>query len=166
MGIYEKQQQLMDNICEDITSFRTLIAPKDESKKDRLMTVLYNLLESITIGTSLLSAFIPDSCEKTIKMLNSSLRNYEGLNNFGLNKEYCVTDAPEILFARIDVAKVMEKVGACKIILDKDCNADNIEKAIEEMLSKDAKEISKKAKRVMKLNACEEVYNMIKMYLK
>lgn len=63
-------------------------------------------------------------------------------------------------------AKVMEKVGACKIVLDKDCNVDNIEKSIEEMLSKDANEISKNAKKVMKLNACEEVYNMIKPYLK
>jgi UDP-N-acetylglucosamine--N-acetylmuramyl-(pentapeptide) pyrophosphoryl-undecaprenol N-acetylglucosamine transferase len=63
-------------------------------------------------------------------------------------------------------AKVMENIGACKIILDEDCNADNIEKAIEEMLAKDAKEISEKAKKVMKLNACEEIYNMIKSYLK
>lgn len=85
---------------------------KDESKKDRLMTVLYNLLESITVGTSLLSAFIPDSCEKTVKMLNTTLRNYEELDKFGLIEEYSVTNAPEILFARIDVAKVMEKVNA------------------------------------------------------
>jgi methionyl-tRNA synthetase len=85
---------------------------KDESKKDRLMTVLYNLLESIVVGTSLLSAFIPDSCEKTVNMLNTSIRDYDSLDKFGLAKEYAVTDKPEILFARIDVAKVMEKVNA------------------------------------------------------
>ncbi|MBE5812817.1 MAG: undecaprenyldiphospho-muramoylpentapeptide beta-N-acetylglucosaminyltransferase [Clostridiales bacterium] len=88
--------------------------------------------------------------------------------------ELCAMGVPAILIPLSTAAenhqefnaKVMENVGACKIILDKDCNADNIEKAIEEMLAKDAKEISEKAKKVMKLNACEEVYNMIKMYLK
>ena len=88
--------------------------------------------------------------------------------------ELCAMGVPAILIPLSTAAenhqefnaKVMESVGACKIILDKDCNADNIEKAIEEMLAKDAKEISEKAKKVMKLNACEEVYNMIKKYLK
>ena len=88
--------------------------------------------------------------------------------------ELCALGVPAILIPLSTAAenhqefnaKVMEKVGACKIILDKDCNADNIEKAIEEMLAKNAKEISENAKKVMKLNACEEVYNMIKSYLK
>ena len=88
--------------------------------------------------------------------------------------ELCTMGVPAILIPLSTAAenhqeynaKVMENVGAAKIILDKDCSADNIEKAIEEMLSKDAKEISEKAKKVMKLNACEEIYNMIKMYLK
>ena len=88
--------------------------------------------------------------------------------------ELCAMGVPAILIPLSTAAenhqefnaKVMESVGACKIILDKDCNADNIEKAMEEMLAKDAKIISEKAKKVMKLNACEEVYNMIKPYLK
>ena len=87
--------------------------------------------------------------------------------------ELCTIGVPAILIPLSTAAenhqefnaKVMEKVGACKIVLDKDCNADNIEKAIEEMLAKDAKEISKKAKEIMKVNACEEVYEMIKPYI-
>lgn len=88
--------------------------------------------------------------------------------------ELCAIGVPAILIPLSTAAenhqefnaKVMESVGACKIILDKDCNADNIEKAIVEMLSKDAVKISKSAKKVMKLNACEEIYEMIKLYLK
>ena len=85
---------------------------KDESKKDRLATVLYNLTESIMIGTSLLAPFIPDTCEKVSKMLNQPLRAYIDADKFGLVNESKVTDAPEILFARLDNVKVMEKVNA------------------------------------------------------
>ena len=85
---------------------------KDESKKDRLMTVLYNLLESIIIGASLLSPYLPDTCEKVAKTLNLSLRDYESVGKFGLADTITVTNAPEMLFARIDTAKVMEKVNA------------------------------------------------------
>ena len=85
---------------------------KDESKKDRLKAVLYNLTESIVIGTSLLSPYLPDTCEKVAKMLNVSLREYKDLNSFGLIKTVKVTENPEILFARIDAVKVMEKVNA------------------------------------------------------
>ena len=85
---------------------------KDESKKDRLETVLYNLLESIITGASLLSPYLPDTCQKVAKMLGLKLRDYEETSKFGLSKEITVTDSPEILFARIDSAKVMEKVNA------------------------------------------------------
>ena len=85
---------------------------KDESKKDRLKTVLYNLTESIIIGTSLLSAFLPDTASKVASMLNLELRSYEDADKFGLIDNVKVTESPEILFARIDGAKVMEKVNA------------------------------------------------------
>ena len=85
---------------------------KDESKKDRLATVLYNLVESIIIGTSLLTPFLPDSCKKVADMLNLDLRSFEEANKFGLTRQAKVTDKPEILFARLDGAKVMEKVNA------------------------------------------------------
>ena len=85
---------------------------KDESKKDRLATVLYNLTESIIIGTSLLASYLPDTCQKVAKMLNVELRDYTDLSTFGLLKETKVTDKPEILFARLDGAKIMEEVNA------------------------------------------------------
>ncbi len=85
---------------------------KDETKKDRLATVLYNLVESIIIGSSLLNAFLPDTCKKVSDMIGAPLRAIEEVKNFGLIKECKVTDKPEILFARLDSALVMEKVNA------------------------------------------------------
>ena len=84
---------------------------KDEAKKDRLEEVLYNLVESITIGACLLESFMPETTEKILAQLNAEKRNYEELDQFGLyvsgNK---VTDQPQILFQRLDVKEVMEKV--------------------------------------------------------
>ena len=84
---------------------------KDEAKKERLETVLYNLVESILIGAELLESFMPETAERIRKQLNAQPRGKESLNTFGLypsgNK---VTETPEILFARLDVKEVMEKV--------------------------------------------------------
>ncbi len=85
---------------------------KDESKKDRLKTVLYNLTEAIMIGTSLLSSYLPDTCKKVADMFNLPLRSFEQVVKFGLVEQTVVTKTPEILFARIDGTKVMEKVNA------------------------------------------------------
>ena len=83
------------------------VLAKDEAGKDRLSTVLYNLVEGIVIGASLLEPFMPETAGKIVKQLNTGLRDFEELNQFGLypsgNK---VTDAPEILFARIDLKEV------------------------------------------------------------
>ena len=88
---------------------------KDEAKKDRLAEVLYNLVESITIGASLLESFMPETTEKILTQLNGEKRSYEELNQFGLypsgNK---VTDKPEILFQRLDLKEILEKVEAMK----------------------------------------------------
>ena len=88
---------------------------KDESKKDRLATVLYNLVESISIGASLLEPFMPETADKILAQLGARKRSLEVMNMFGLyqsgNK---VTDKPEILFARLDVKEVLEKVEAKK----------------------------------------------------
>ena len=85
---------------------------KDESKQDRLATVLYNLVEGICIGTTLLESFMPDTTKRILGQLNASERTLEDLKKFGLypsgNK---VTDKPEILFARMDIKEVMEKVN-------------------------------------------------------
>ena len=84
---------------------------KDEDKKDRLAEVLYNLVEGICIGASLLESFMPDTTGKILDQLNANKRTYEELDTFGLypsgNK---VTEKPEILFARLDVKEVMAKV--------------------------------------------------------
>ena len=85
---------------------------KDPENADRLNTVLYNLVESIVIGASLLEPYMPETSEKILKQLNADKRRVTELSNFGLypsgNK---VTDQPEILFARIDAPKMLEEIG-------------------------------------------------------
>ena len=86
---------------------------KDEAKKDRLAAVLYNLVEGINMGASLLAPFMPETAEKIAKQLNTELRNFDTLQEFGRYPSgNTVTDAPEILFARQDLKEVMEKVEA------------------------------------------------------
>ena len=84
---------------------------KDEAKKDRLATVLYNLVEGITMGATLLEAFMPETTERILAQLNAEKRTLEDLKTFGLypsgNK---VTEKPEILFARLDLKEVLAKV--------------------------------------------------------
>ncbi len=88
---------------------------KDEEKKDRLAEVLYNLVEGICIGATLLESFMPETSQRILDQLHAEKRTYEQLDTFGLytsgNK---VTDQPEILFARLDVKEVLEKVEAKK----------------------------------------------------
>ncbi len=88
---------------------------KDETKKDRLAEVLYNLVESICIGATLLSSFMPETTEKILAQLNAPAREYDDLKNFGQYPSgQKVTDAPQILFARLDLKEVMEKVEVIK----------------------------------------------------
>ena len=91
------------------------VLAKDEAKKDRLSEVLYNLVESITISASLLHSFLPETAEKIVTQLNTSLRDFEELNQFGLYESGTkVVEKPEILFARLDVKEIMEKVDAIR----------------------------------------------------
>ena len=89
------------------------VLAKDEINLDRLSTVLYNLVESIAIGASLLEPFMPSTAKRIAQQLNTSVRSFEDCEKFGLyesgNK---VTAEPEILFARLKVEEVMEKVNA------------------------------------------------------
>ena len=89
------------------------VLAKDEAKADRLATVLYNLTECIIIGASLLESFLPTTAKKIAEQLNTELRDFDQLKEFGLypdgNK---VTDAPEILFARLKEDEVIEKATA------------------------------------------------------
>ena len=85
---------------------------KDEAKKERLATVLYNLVESISVGATLLESFMPETSDKVLAQLGAQKRNLSQMDTFGLypsgNK---VTEKPEILFARMDIKEVMAKVA-------------------------------------------------------
>lgn len=86
---------------------------KDEVQQDRLATVLYNLAEAITIGASLLESFMPETSAKILDQLHVAKRGLEEMNTFGRYPSgNHVTDKPEILFARLDVNEVLEKVEA------------------------------------------------------
>ena len=101
------------------------VLAKDPANSDRLATVMYNLTEGITIGTSLLAAFLPETADKIVKQLNTELRSFEVIEKFGLypsgNK---VTANPEILFARLDEKEIMKKV---EVIREKQKAAANAE---------------------------------------
>ena len=92
------------------------VLAKDESQRDRLSTVLYNLVEGIVMGASLLQPFMPETAERIAAQLNTELRDFDQLETFGLYKNgNQVTDQPQILFARLnmkDVTKREEEVAA------------------------------------------------------
>ncbi len=128
-GTYDKVESKMDElrVADALTEIFTLfkrcnkyidetepwVLAKDEAKKDRLATVLYNLVESIVIGASLLEPFMPKTAEKIVAQLNTSLREFDTLKEFGgYASGTRVTDKPEILFARLDVKEVVEKAEA------------------------------------------------------
>ena len=84
---------------------------KDEAKQDRLAEVLYNLVESINIGAELLKSYLPETSAKILAQINGAERDFDDLATFGLRENGLkVTDTPEILFARLDLAEVMKKV--------------------------------------------------------
>ncbi len=85
---------------------------KDESKKDRLRTVLYNLCESIVIATSMLECFMPGKCAKVFEELGSSSREFAALGKFGVQKAYKVAEKAEILFSRLDAKEINDRVEA------------------------------------------------------
>ena len=88
---------------------------KEEDKQDRLATVLYNLIEGITIGASLLEPFMPETSKKILAQINAQPRAFEDMTEFGkYPSDNKVTEKPEILFARLDIKEVMEKVKAMK----------------------------------------------------
>ena len=126
-GTKDKVQQKMDQlrVADAISEIFTLlrrsnkyidetepwVLAKDEAKKDRLSEVLYNLTESIVIAASLLHSFLPETAENIMAQLNTSVREFESLDQFGFYESGTkVTEQPEILFARLDVKEIMEKV--------------------------------------------------------
>ena len=88
---------------------------KDEAKKDRLSTVLYNLVEAITIGASLLEAFMPNTTDKILAQLGAQKRAYDQMDQFGLYQSGGhVVEKPEILFMRLDPKEVLAKAEEIK----------------------------------------------------
>ena len=92
------------------------ILAKEEDKKARLQTVLYNLAESISIGASLLYSFMPETSEKILDMFGTNKRSLEDMNKFGLLMSGTkVVEEPEILFKRLDLEEVLKQVEALNL---------------------------------------------------
>ena len=101
------------------------VLAKEEDKKDRLSEVLYNLVESITIGASLLESFLPETATKIAAQLNTTLRAFDDLDKFGLYESgKKVVEKPEILFARLDPKEIMPKVEAIQEAQKKEFEAE------------------------------------------
>ena len=127
------------------------VLAKDEAKSDRLAEVLYNLVESITVGASLLYSFLPETAEKIVAQLHTQLRGFEELNQFGLYENGTkVTETPEILFARLDAKDVMPKVEAIREAQKKEFEAE--QKAVGEEAPAE-----EKAEDVIDIEAKEEI---------
>ena len=137
------------------------VLAKDEEKKDRLAEVLYNLVEGICVGATLLESFMPGTTEKILAQLNAPKRTYEELDSFGLypsgNK---VTEKPEILFARLDVKEVMEKVEAMRAQEAKEQEPEEAEAPVVDIEAKPEvtfEDFMKMQFQVGEIIACEEV---------
>ena len=140
---------------------------KDETKQDRLATVLYNLVEGICIGASLLKSFMPRTTERILVQLNANERTLEEMDQFGLYPSgNRVTDKPEILFARLDLKEVLEKVE--KLHPKKEEPKEEPKEEVEEEKTEDVIDIEAKPEitfddfeklqfQVGEIIACEEV---------
>ncbi len=138
------------------------ILAKDEAKRDRLATVLYNLMEGIRIGTILLESFMPETAEKILNQIGAERCSLDEL----LSQRYVsgtkVTEKPEILFARMDVEEVLAEIHAAMGAEDKD-SPDGGEDAPEDVIDIEAKpeiafdDFMKMQFQVGEIIACEEV---------
>ncbi len=139
------------------------VLAKDEAKADRLSTVLYNLVEGIVVGASLLAPFMPETAEKIVAQLNTQVREFDQLETFGLyesgNK---VTDQPTILFARLDMKEVAAREEELRLAMIAE-NAPVEEAPAEDVIDIEAKEeieygdFAKLQFQVGEIIACEAV---------
>ena len=147
------------------------VLAKDESKQERLRTVLYNLTEGITIGASLLSSFMPETSGKILSELNTEKRSWDEMDTFRLypngNK---VAEKPEMLFARKDVEQVLQFAESLipEALRAKEGEADEAaeeteEAALEHKPVIDYEDFAKMELRVGEIIACEEVPNSKKL---
>ena len=140
------------------------VLAKDEAKADRLATVMYNLVEGITIGASLLQPFMPETAEKIVAQLNAQIREFDVLKQFGLREnDVKVTETPEILFARLKVEEIVEKAEAMYAARRAEAEAPVEEAPAEDVMDIEAKEeieyddFAKMQFQVGEIIACEAV---------
>ena len=165
--------KVADSLTEIFTIFKRLnkyidetepwVLAKDEAKSDRLATVLYNLVEGIVVGASLLAPFMPETAEKIVGQLNTQIREFDQLETFGLyesgNK---VTDQPAILFARLDMKEVAAREEELRLAMIA-VNAPAEEAPAEDVIDIEAKEeieygdFAKLQFQVGEIIACEAV---------
>ena len=132
------------------------VLAKEEEKLPRLSEVLYNLVESLVIGASLLHSFLPETAEKMVAQLNTDIRLFEQLDTFGLyENNKTVTNAPEILFARLDAKEVLAKVEEIQKAQKAEYEAEM--KAIGEEIEADSDGETKAEEDVIDIEAKEEI---------
>ena len=131
---------------------------KDESKKARLGTVLYNLLESIRFVAVLLSPFLPETSEKILAQINTDIKDYDSLSAFGALKAGTVVGKAEPLFARIDAKEMFEKIEARAKAAQEAAKEENAEIEEAEGLAKiGIEDFSKVELKVAEIKDCEPV---------
>ena len=140
------------------------VLAKDEAKKERLSEVLYNLTESICIGANLLKPFMPSTADRILLQLMGTERDWELLSEYGLYESGTkVTEKPEILFARLDMKEVLEKVEAKHAATQQETVSDKSDESAEEGITIEAKpeitydDFAKMQFQVGEIIACEEV---------
>lgn len=131
---------------------------KDEDKKARLGTVLYNLLESIRFVAVLLSPFLPETSEKILAQMNTDIKDYDSLSAFGALKAGTVVGKAEPLFARIDAKEMFEKIEARAEAAQEAAKEENAEVEEAEGLAKiGIEDFSKVELKVAEIKDCEPV---------
>lgn len=131
---------------------------KDESKKARLGTVLYNLLESIRFVAVLLSPFLPETSEKILAQIKTDIKDYDSLSAFGALKAGTVVGKAEPLFARIDAKEMFEKIEARAKAAQEAAKEENAEVEEAEGLAKiGIEDFSKVELKVAEIKDCEPV---------
>lgn len=140
------------------------ILAKEEDKKERLQTVLYNLSESIAIGASLLHSFMPETSEKILEYFGTNKRSLEDMNKFGLLMSgTTVAKDPEILFKRLELEEVLKKVEALNLGGNKEESSEIEGVDVEAKDTIEYDDFAKLQIQVGQIIKCEEVPNSKKL---
>lgn len=129
LALFKRANKYIDETC-------PWVLAKNPENEKYLENVLYNLCETIIIGTSLLEPFMPETAQKVADMFNTKLRTVEQICEFGVEKEYHVTEKPEVLFPRFDLKEVLKKAEEIKAEQIKEFNKENGVKVEEKKESK------------------------------